>query len=361
MRSDEYYMWRVLALARRGQGHVSPNPMVGAVVVSPDGEILAKGYHRRYGDLHAERVALEKLGYRAKGCTLYVNLEPCCHYGKTPPCTEAILESGVKRVVVAVLDPNPQVSGRGVQILRDHGVEVTVGVLEKQARWLNRGFFKWIRTGRPYVILKWAQTLDGKIATDTGDSKWVSCSVSLRYAHRLRAESDAVLVGRQTALKDDPRLNVRLVKGKDPLRVVLDTDLTLPSNLKLFDGSVKTLVFTACQDQKRIKSLESDTVEVVRVSRKGDGLALDEVLDELGKRGITKLLVEGGGRVHASFVKEKLFDEVQAVVALKLLGSGVSCVGALGIERMAEAVKLRLVGCRKLGEDILLVGRSVED
>jgi len=252
--SDESYMRLALRLARKGAGRVSPNPMVGAVVVDPSGEIISTGYHPEFGKPHAERIALKKLGYKASGATLYVNLEPCCHHGKTLPCTEAIIKSGVKRVVVGVLDPNPQVSGRGVEILRKHGIEVKVGVLEEECKWLNRGFFKWVLKGIPYVVLKWAQTLDGKIATVTGESKWISSERALNYAHRLRAESDAVVVGKNTVLADDPELTVRRVRGVDPLRVVLDSKLELPLDRKIFHVPPKTLVFTLSEDEKRIKA-----------------------------------------------------------------------------------------------------------
>ncbi len=355
MRSDEYYMKRALALARRGQGFVSPNPMVGAVVVSPDGRILSEDYHPRYGDLHAERRALEKIDYRAEGCTLYVNLEPCCHYGKTPPCTEAIIRSGVKRVVVGVLDPNPAVSGKGVRILEEHGIEVRVGVCEDLCHRLNRGFFKWVRTKRPYVILKWAQSIDGRIATESGDSKWISCPVALRHAHRLRAFADAVLVGSGTVMVDDPLLTVRLVRGRNPLRVVLDGDLSLPLDRRIFSVPPATLVFSVRGDDGKVRELERRGVEVVFVPEADGGVDLDEVLRLLGERGVTNLLVEGGSKIHASFIRRGLFDEVQVIISPKIVGRGIGAVSLSGIGRIDESVRLKPVSLRRLGEDVLFV------
>ena len=360
MRSDEYYMARALVLARRGLGYVSPNPMVGAVVVSSNGEILSEGYHSRFGGPHAERVALEKLGYRARGCTLYVNLEPCCHHGKTPPCTEAILESGIKRVVVGTLDPNPLVSGRGVEFLKSHGVEVKVGVLEDMCRWLNRGFFKWIRCRRPYVILKWAQSLDGRIATASGHSKWLSCDVSLRYAHRLRAYADAVLVGSGTVLSDNPLLNLRLWRGRDPLRVVLDSRLSLPLDRKVFSCPPSTVVFTCSPNGGKMRALKERGVEVFQGPAGEGGVDLGFVLDRLGLMGITTLLVEGGGRVHGSFVKSRLFDEVQVVLTPRILGDGVGAVTGFGVETVSDGVELRTCVVRRLGRDVLVVLRPME-
>ena len=359
MRSDEYYMKRALALARRGQGLTSPNPMVGAVVVSEDGEIIAEGYHKRFGALHAERDALEKLDYKARGCTLYVNLEPCCHWGKTPPCTEAIIKAGIKRVVVGTLDPNPLVAGKGVSILKQHGVEVKVGVLEELCRKLNRGFFKWIRQKRPYVILKWAQTLDGKLATLKGDSRWISSSVALRHAHRLRAFADAVLVGKQTALLDNPELTVRLCKGVSPVRVVLDERMELPLDLKLFKTPPKTILFACRIDDKKARALEERGVEVVEV-KGNDGVDLEEVLVQLGERGITTLLVEGGAKLLGSFIKRRLWDEIQVIVAPMILGTGRSVLQELVPERISEAVRFSLLSARRIGRDALVVLSSHE-
>jgi len=354
---DEKLMALALRLARRGAGWVSPNPMVGAVIVDQESRILARGYHRRYGALHAEREALKKLGWRAPGATMYVTLEPCCHHGKTPPCTEAIIQAGIKRVVVGTLDPNPLVAGNGVKILEEAGIRVDVGILEEECRDLNRAFLKWITTGLPWVVLKWAQSLDGTVATASGHSRWISGPEALRYAHRLRSESDAVLVGRETAALDDPQLTVRLVKGRDPLRVVLDTHLTLPLDLKLFTTPPPTLVFTKEGDQKKTKALEKKGVEVVVLKNSLGGIPLEPILKELGKRQVARLLVEGGGGVITSFLKQGLADEVQAIVTPILLGQGRFPVGNLGLERVEQGVKLEKVTYKRLGRDLLVMGR----
>ena len=354
---DEEFMALALKLARRGTGWVSPNPMVGAVVVDGEGRILARGYHRRYGDLHAEREALKKLGWKAPGATMYVTLEPCCHHGKTPPCTEAIIQAGIARVVVGTLDPNPLVGGKGVEALRLAGIQVEVGVLEEECRDLNRAFFKWITTGLPWVVLKWAQSLDGTMATASGHSHWISGPEALRYAHRLRAESDAVLVGRETAALDDPRLTVRLVKGRDPLRVVLDARLSLPLDLKVFSVPPPTLVFAMEAPLDKRFALEEKGVEVVTLGEVGDRIPLRRVLEELGRRQVSRLLVEGGGRVITSFLKEGLADEVQVILAPLLLGQGRSPVGDLGLERVDQGLRLEKVSYRRMGKDILVAAR----
>ena len=355
--TDEGFMAQALKLARKGAGWVSPNPMVGAVVVDQKGRILARGYHRRYGGLHAEREALKKLDWRAPGATMYVNLEPCCHYGKTPPCTQAIIQGGIRRVVVGTLDPNPLVAGKGVEALRSAGIEVEVGVLEEECRDLNRAFFKWVTTGIPWVVLKWAQSLDGTMATASGHSQWISGPEALKYAHALRAESDAVLVGRETVALDDSRLTVRLVKGRDPLRVVLDTTLSLPLDLKVFSPPPSTLVFTLGGDKGKMEALRERGVEVVVLEGEGRRISLEAVLKELGKRGVTQLLVEGGGGIITSFLRKSLADEIRVIVAPILLGKGRSPVGDLGLERVDQGVKLEKVVYRRLGRDLLVTGR----
>ena len=360
--NDEYYMRLALRLAKKGAGRVSPNPMVGAVVVDPSGNVVSTGYHPKFGELHAERIALEKLEYNAHGSTLYVNLEPCCHYGKTPPCTEAIIKSGIKRVVIGVLDPNPKVAGKGVEILKKHGIEVKVGVLEEECRWLNRGFFKWVAKGIPYVVLKWAQTIDGKIATVTGDSKWISSEKALDYAHRLRAESDAVLVGKTTVFRDDPMLTVRRVKGISPTRVVLDSKLDLPIQRKIFDVPPKTVVFTVSDNCEKIETLRRKGVEVITVSRDEKGkVNLTDVLKKLGEMGITKLLVEGGALVHGTFIKKGLVDEFQIIISPKIFGSGVNCVCGIEAQMVSEAYVLKFIKVKKLGEDVLIVAKPMEN
>ena len=354
---DERFMAMALALARRGAGKVSPNPMVGAVIVSSDGEVVSKGYHRRYGGLHAEREALKRLNWKAEGATVYVNLEPCCHYGKTPPCTEALIAAGVSKVVVGMVDPNPLVAGKGVETLRKAGIEVVVGVLEDECRHLNRAFLHFVATKRPWVLLKWAQSLDGRIAVASGESQWISCQESLRFAHRLRAEADAVLVGRGTVEQDDCQLTVRLVRGDDPLRVVIDSQLSLSPNLKVFSAPPETVVYTLSDNQERIVQLQRRGVEVVSLSpQNGSQVPLKQVLQDLGARGVSILLVEGGGEVITSFLREGLANEVAVVVAPLLLGRGKEAVRNLGIERMSEGIRFSRFERKRQGVDTLFRG-----
>ncbi len=365
---DERFMQMALGLAKRGAGRVSPNPMVGAVVVSPEGEVVARGYHKRYGGLHAEREALKRLDWKAPGATLYVNLEPCCHHGKTPPCTEAVIQSGVARVVVGMEDPNPLVSGKGVRILRQAGIDVRVGVLEGQCRHLNRAFVHFVTTGRPWVLLKWAQSLDGRIAVSSGESEWISCEESLRFAHRLRAQADAVLVGRGTVQHDDCRLTVRMVRGSNPLRVVIDSQLSLSTDKKVFSSEAKTVVYTLSRDEGKIGALRSKGVEVVSFRPVDTSptwsrhqVPLDLVLEDLGRRGVANLLVEGGGEVLTSFLREGLANEVAVVIAPLVLGRGREAVGEIGVNRMEEGLRLQMVEHRRIGVDRLIRGLVVCD
>lgn len=352
------YLKRALRLAEKGRGQVSPNPLVGAIVVR-DGEIVGEGYHARYGGPHAEVVALREAGERAKGSTLYVTLEPCCHHGKTPPCTDAILSAGVQRVVVGAVDPNPLVNGRGLELLRQAGVQVELVQEWEPAVRLNRGYFKWVRSGIPWVTLKAAITLDGKIATTTGRSKWITSEAARRLAHRLRAEHDAVLVGRGTVQADDPALTVRHVRGVDPVRVLLDEDLgVVPDSKAVALASLdrKTVVFTAEDAPDQVaRKLQAKGVEVIRVSRLQDG-SLDPlaVLRGLGQRGITSVMVEGGARVFTSLLRERLVDEFVFFVAPKIFGDGVSVIGDLGIEDVGDAPLLEFKMVRRIGPDLYL-------
>ncbi len=357
---DERFMSLALRLAKKGAGWVSPNPMVGAVIVDGKGRVMARGYHKRYGGLHAEREALKKLNWKAPGATMYVTLEPCCHHGKTPPCTEAIAHAGIKRVVVGTRDPNPLVAGKGLTILEEKGIQTDTGVMEGACRDLNRAFFKWVTTGLPWAVLKWAQSLDGTIATISGHSQWISGPEALKYAHRLRAESDAVLVGRKTALLDNPQLTVRLVKGRDPLRVILDTHLSLPLGLKLFTTPPSSLIFTLSRDPNKLDALKDKGVEVVVLESLTGKIPLEPVLKELGKKGITQLMVEGGGEVITSFLKQGLADEVHAIVSPILLGKGRPPVGDLNLGKVDKGIRLEKVTHKKLGRDLLVTGRVSE-
>jgi diaminohydroxyphosphoribosylaminopyrimidine deaminase / 5-amino-6-(5-phosphoribosylamino)uracil reductase len=355
----ELFMRAALREAAKGLGRTSPNPAVGAVLVR-NGRVVARGHHARAGGPHAEVVAIRAAGARARGADLYTTLEPCDHYGKTGPCSRAILDAGVRRVFVGSSDPNPLVNGKGIARLRAARVEVVTGVLRDATDAMNAHWFRYIRDRRPYVTLKAAVTLDGRIATRTGDARWVTGEEARRWVHSLRDRVDAVLVGSGTARADDPRLTVRLPggRGRDPVRVVLDTDLSLPATLKLFRArsAAPTLVAHASARARRL----GPGVELLRCRRGEGGVDLADLLAKLAGRGITHLLVEGGGRVHARFLEAGLVDRVVVFVAPKLLGGdGVPFLAGKGPSRMAEALRLEDVEVARVGDDILVQGRPV--
>jgi diaminohydroxyphosphoribosylaminopyrimidine deaminase/5-amino-6-(5-phosphoribosylamino)uracil reductase len=355
--TDEQYMKMALKLARRGEGWTSPNPMVGAVIVR-DGKILGKGYHRRFGEAHAEINAIADTEGPIEGATLYVTLEPCSHHGKTPPCVDRIIEAKVSRVVVGNIDPNPLVSGRGIRTLREHGIETKVGVLERECEALNEKFFTFMRTGIPFVTLKYAQTLDGRIASSTGHSSWISSTPSLKFAHRLRGQHDAVLVGIGTVIADDPDLRVRLVRGRNPLRVVVDPSLRMPPEARVLDNqdTARTLVVTGPLRQSGGSSVIEDRgIETLAVERDPAGsLDLRVLLAELGKRQISSILVEGGAGVITSFVRADLFDRMIIITAPRILGRGIEAVGDLGISRMDDSIALCCERIFRKGKDVVM-------
>ncbi|MEN3010707.1 MAG: bifunctional diaminohydroxyphosphoribosylaminopyrimidine deaminase/5-amino-6-(5-phosphoribosylamino)uracil reductase RibD [Candidatus Bipolaricaulaceae bacterium] len=351
-------MRRALALARRGEGYTRPNPLVGAVVVR-DGEIVAEAYHERFGGPHAEILALERAGPRARGAELYVNLEPCVDFPgkKTPSCTEAILQAGIRKVVIATRDPNPQVHGRGVARLREAGVEVVEGVLAEEARKLNEIFFHWITTRTPFVALKLALTLDGKIASATGRSRWITGPEARRRVHELRRRYAAVLVGANTVLADDPALTVREVAGPQPLRVVLDGAGKVPPSARVFAGEAPTLVATARMPPEKEEALRARGVEVLRLPC-GEGVDLPKLLAVLGARGVDSLLVEGGGEAAWSFLAQGLVHKIYFFYAPLILGGrrAVPAVGGEGFPEPAQGVRVREVQLERVGEDLLLTG-----
>jgi diaminohydroxyphosphoribosylaminopyrimidine deaminase/5-amino-6-(5-phosphoribosylamino)uracil reductase len=357
MTDDERWMRHTLALAARDRGAVEPNPMVGAVVLAADGSIAGEGWHRTFGGPHAEVHALAAAGDRAKGGTLYVTLEPCCHFGKTPPCTGAVVRAGVRRVVAAMADPFPQVAGGGISLLRGAGIEVDVGVCEAEARELNAPYLKLITTGRPWVHLKWAMTLDGKIATRTGDSKWVSGEESRRLVHDLRGRMDAILVGRGTVLADDPLLTARPPGPRVATRVVLTASGELPERCRLRATAreVPVLVFTAAGNEGKLAGWAAAGCEVVGLP----GLSVDLVLAELGRQRMTNVLVEGGAGVLGSFLDAGAADELHVFVAPKVIGGdgALSPVGGIGIERIADALRFRGLSWSTSGEDIYFHAR----
>ena len=358
--TDEYWMRRALELAARGRGAVEPNPMVGAVVVR-EGVCVGEGWHQRYGGPHAEVNALNEAGGRASAATLYVTLEPCCHHGKTPPCTDAVLAAGVSRVICAMSDPFSEVSGRGASLLRQNSIAVEMGVLEEEARRLNTPYLKLLAKRRPWVIAKWAMTLDGKIATRTGDSKWISNPESRRVVHELRGRVDGVLVGIGTALADNPSLTARPPGPRIATRIVLDSRLRLREDSQLARTARETpvLVATTTGGAENHQPLELLGCEVLVLTEEAGRPSLPALLDELGRRRFTNLLVEGGGEVLGAFLDAGEIDEVHVFVAPKLAG-GVGARGPVlgyGIERIAEALTLREVAIETVAGDVYIRGR----
>ena len=358
MPHHEQLMRRCLELAERGAGSVSPNPMVGSVVVH-DGRIIGEGWHERYGGPHAEVHAIASVADEGLlgSSTLYVNLEPCSHFGKTPPCCDLIVAKGIPRVVVGCVDPHEKVAGRGIARLRDAGVEVTVGVLEAESERLNEAFMASHRKGRPFVMLKVAQTLDGRIATSLGASKWITGQESRAEVHRLRSRYDAVLTSSSTAIADDPELTVRHCEGRQPLRVLLDSRLRVPVESKLFGAGAGCLVFAdrEAADPARVRMLEARGVEVAMVEAPGGRLGLAAVLSELHRRRVLSVMVEAGSGLAASFVRQRLADKLCLFVAPRLFGGdGLPSFGPLDVQLPGQSVGLRLAGSRMFGRDLLL-------
>ena len=356
--NDEYYMKLALRLARRGLGKTSPNPMVGAVIVK-SGKVIGQGYHERFGGPHAEINAINDANCNLNGATLYITLEPCCHKKKkTPPCLDALLKYKWKRVVIGTSDPNPKVNGRSIAILKQKGIETNVGVLKEECQSLNEANFKYIQTGIPYVTLKFAQTLDGRIATSIGDSKWISSATSLKWAHRLRSLHDAVLVGVGTVLEDDPQLTVRLVKGRNPVRVVVDSRLRIPLNSKILkdlENAPTVVAATSQADIERAFALNIMGIEVLTTGEDSEGMVdLKELLKKLGEQNISCVLVEGGATTITSFIRQGLADKIIAIIAPKIMGEGVEAVGELGILKVGRALKLSFDKVYRKGEDIII-------
>jgi diaminohydroxyphosphoribosylaminopyrimidine deaminase / 5-amino-6-(5-phosphoribosylamino)uracil reductase len=362
---DRWHIRRALELAARGQGLVEPNPMVGCVIAR-GAEIIGEGWHRRFGQAHAEIEALRIAGERAAGATLYVTLEPCCHHGKTPPCTRAVLASGVARVVVAMRDPFPQVQGGGIAELQAAGLSVEVGLLEAEAQRLNAPYLKLVETGRPWIIAKWAMTLDGKIATHTGESRWISNQQSREVVHQLRGRVDAVVVGRGTAVQDDPLLTARPPGPRTAMRVVLDTKASLVEDSQLVRtaNELPLLVAVGQESLSADRSrLQAAGCEVFVCGGETQAERLGALLAELGRRRLTNVLVEGGGRVLGSLLDMREIDEVHVFIAPKLVGgaSAAAPVAGRGIAEMAAALQLEAPHVRQLGDDAYITARCCAD
>lgn len=354
----EKMMRMALNLAKKGVGKTSPNPAVGCVIVR-DGAVVGTGWHKKAGTPHAEVHALRAAGELAAGSDVYVTLEPCSHFGKTPPCAKALIEARVARVFVAMVDPNPVVSGRGIAMLREAGIEVEVGILEAESRAINRPFIKWILTRRPYVLLKSALTLDGKTATASGDSKWITSDAARREVHRLRGRMDAIMVGVGTVVKDDPLLSCRLPGGKDPLRVVVDTTLRMPLHSAMLDLSSRagTVVATCSKDQVKIDALKARGAEIVQCRERGGVVDLDHLLELLGERGVQSVLLEGGSHLAGAALRAGLVDRCMFFLAPKLVGgTGTGLFAGEGVSLMADAIRLEGMTVRRVGPDLLVEG-----
>ncbi|MFC1624593.1 bifunctional diaminohydroxyphosphoribosylaminopyrimidine deaminase/5-amino-6-(5-phosphoribosylamino)uracil reductase RibD [Candidatus Omnitrophota bacterium] len=363
MDKHELFMRKVLELAKKGRGMTNPNPMVGAIVVK-NGKIISSAYHRRVGTLHAERLALRKAGKKAEGAELYVNLEPCAHIGRTPPCTDIIIKSRIKKVYCAMIDPNSLNNGRGVKTLKKNNIDVSLGILRKDAEKLNEVFIKYVTRNRPFVTLKMAESLDGKIATKARDSKWITSEGSRDHAHRLRSVVDGVLVGVNTIIKDDPLLTSR--RERSPIKVVLDPYLEIPEKVRIFSKKSQRLSIVAILKKslrkkdviEKIKRLNKKGVLVISCAAKGDRIELNGLLRELAELEIAHLLVEGGGDTAAGFIENGLVDKVLFFISPSIIGGrdAVTSVEGEGVEKVSQSVRLRDVLVRPIEEDILVEG-----
>jgi diaminohydroxyphosphoribosylaminopyrimidine deaminase/5-amino-6-(5-phosphoribosylamino)uracil reductase len=363
---DALYMAEALHLAEKARGRTSPNPMVGAVVVK-EGRLIGKGYHTKAGAAHAEIEAFQDAQESLQGATLYVTLEPCCMYGKTPPCTEAILRVGIRRVVAAMIDPDPRVNGKGFQQLREAGIDVEVGLLEHEARRLNEAFIKYTTTGLPFVISKFAMSLNGKITTKTGDSKYITNEASRAYVHRLRDQVDAIMVGIDTVLADDPLLTNRLPDacGKNPQRIIVDTHLSMPLTAKIVKNvsEATTTIFTGEHvDQQKVRQLRKNGVDIQTITYDtGKKLNLQRVFEVLGERKMLSVLLEDSAEINGSVFRHNLVDKVLVFIAPLIIGGkeARSPVEGTGIEKLCDAIKLSQVTTQRFGEDILVEGYVV--
>ncbi|OPL14947.1 MAG: bifunctional diaminohydroxyphosphoribosylaminopyrimidine deaminase/5-amino-6-(5-phosphoribosylamino)uracil reductase [Firmicutes bacterium ML8_F2] len=365
MDADDRFMWMALDLARQGRGRTSPNPMVGAVIVQGS-EVVGSGYHQGAGGPHAEIIALKKAGEKAEGATLYVNLEPCSHHGRTGPCTEAIIKAGISRVVAAMQDPNPLVSGRGFARLTEAGIKVKEGVLEDKAFHLNEAFIKYITTGFPFVSVKVAISLDGKIATAAGDSHWITGEKSRQFVHRLRDHSDAIVVGIETVLKDDPRLTARLEGGggKDPLKVVVDSTARLPLDAQVINSSTTAhtvLAVTERAPQEKCRALREKGVEVLMLPAKDGRVDLTALIKNLAGRELVNVLVEGGGTLNYSLLDVSLVDKLFIFIAPLLIGGRESptAFAGEGIKKIDQAWPVRDIELKQFDQDLLIIGYPV--
>ncbi len=355
--SDEEYMRIALELAKKGCGFVAPNPMVGAVIVK-DGRIIGQGFHEKYGEAHAERNALAACTESPRGATMYVTLEPCCHYGEQPPCVEAILETGISRVVVGSRDPNPLVAGKGAGILREKGVEVVNDVLREECDSINYVFFHYIQYGKPYVVMKYAMTMDGKIATRTGKSKWITGEAARRHVHEQRHRFSAIMVGRGTVLADDPMLTCRMEGGRNPLRIVCDTGLNIPVTSQIAEtaGQIPTILATCCREPEKQETFLRKGCHILTVREESGHLDLRDLMSKLGEMKIDSILLEGGATLNWAALKSGIVQRVQTYISPRLFGgeTAKAPVGGRGVDLPAEGIMLKNSRVTLFGKDFLI-------
>ena len=359
---DAFYMQMAIELAKNGMGFVNPNPLVGAVIVK-NGIIVGKGWHEYFGGPHAEVNAIKDAGENTDGATIYVTLEPCSHYGKTPPCSLEIIKNKFSRVVIGSTDPNPLVAGRGTEMIRNAGIEVASGILENETRKLNEVFFKYIQTKTPFVVIKTAMSLDGKIATNTGDSRWISGEESRKTVHKLRNQYSGIMVGINTVMKDDPLLNIRNIKGKtkNPVRIIVDSKARIPFEAKVINSPETAPVILAVTHQApaaKINQLKKNGVGIIVCPEKNKRVDLKYLMRELGKQDIDSILLEGGGTLNFEALQEGIVDKMIVFIAPKIIGGthALTPVEGEGIGRLSEAVELQKINIKPSGEDIMLEG-----
>lgn len=359
--NDEFFVKQAIKLAKRGLGWTNPNPMVGAIIVK-NGKIIAKGYHKRVGLPHAEIEAMRAAKSGVKGSTLYTNLEPCSHFGRTPPCVQALIQAGISRIVCSTLDPNPKVQGQGVKLLKKAGVKVSVGLLEKEARFLNEAFFTFHQKKRPFIAIKFAASLDGKIATKTGESKWITNEGARRYARKLRTEYQAVLVGINTVLKDNPNLGLNPhTKFKEPLRIILDPELKITLRSQVLRDNNVLIITTEIANKEKLKELKKRRVPII--SYRSKTIPLTALLEDLRKREIVSTLVEGGGETIGNFIDQGLVDKIYAFYSPIIIGGkeAISAVSGKGIKNLKSAIHLSSPSFKYFGDNLLIVGHRTSD
>lgn len=357
---DKYYMDIALSLGKKGEGRVNPNPIVGALIVK-DEKIIAKGYHEKYGEAHAEVNAFKNAKENVFGATMYVTLEPCSHYGKTPPCVDNIIDNKISRVVIGMVDPNPLVSGKGIKRLRDAGIDVTVGVLEEECKKVNEVFIKYIKNKKPFVVLKSAMSLDGKIATAFGESKWITGNEARSEVHKLRNDLSAIMVGVDTVIMDNPQLTCRMLEGRNPIRIIVDSTLRIPKDSKVLENTneIKTIIATTEKAPKeKVDYLENLGVMIIKTKSKDGKVNLKELMIKLGELKVDSILLEGGATLNHSALEVGIVDKVLIYIAPKIIGGAKSKtpVGGNGIEKLKSAFKVKDLTVSMVGEDILLQG-----